>query len=192
MKKYNEIIIPRCYCINEVTDPVINIEIHGFSDASEQAYGSCIYLKFRKSCGDVKTALVTSKSRIVSLKKKFTIPKLELLGNFLLSKLIVNVLNALNEELIINRVFCWTDSQISLAWIKAEKKEFKVFVQNRVIDIRKHVSSSDKWFYVKSEDNPADIITRMNCIVNQNLWWHGPRFLLDVENYFVNTACHYN
>ena len=44
---------------------------------------------------------------------------------------------ALETEMRIKKVICWTDSQVSLAWIKAVKKEFKTFVQNRVLAIRK-------------------------------------------------------
>ena len=43
-----ELIIPRAYCINTVSDPIQFIEMHGFSDASELAFGACIYLKFVK------------------------------------------------------------------------------------------------------------------------------------------------
>ena len=91
MKGIREIIIPRCYCCNKHADAIINIELHCFSDSSELAYGGCIYLKFILSSGAVKVTLVTSKTRIVPLNKKITIPRLELLGNLLLSKLVVSV-----------------------------------------------------------------------------------------------------
>ena len=158
MKGIREIIIPRCYCFNKHADPIINIELHCFSDSSELAYGGCIYLKFILSSGAVKVTLVTSKTRIVPLNKKIMIPRLELLGNLLLSKLVVSVLSALKEELCINGVYLWSDSKISLAWIwiKAENKEFKTFIQNRVIVIRKNTQEFE-WNYCRSVDNPADI-----------------------------------
>jgi hypothetical protein len=170
-----EIVIPRCYCFNSISDPVVNIEIHGFSDASTLAYGACIYLRFRTSLGSIKVSFVTSKSRIVPAKKNYTIPRLELLGNLLLSKLLTNVVAALKEELAIDSVHCWTDSQITLSWIRATNKEFKTFVQNRVVTIRENVDSS-KWHYCKTINNPADIITRENKYINE-VWWNGPLFL---------------
>ena len=72
----------------------------------------------------VQVSLVTAKSRLVprrkkhSIENKYTIPRLELLGNFLLSKLVVNVIEVLRDDMKIGRIVCWTDSMISLAWIK--------------------------------------------------------------------------
>ena len=70
----------------------------------------------------------------------------------------VNVLSALKNDIVINSVYCWTDSQTSLAWIRSINKEFKTFVQNRVLSIRKNVDYSN-WRYCKTKENPADIIT---------------------------------
>ena len=170
------ILIPRCYCHNEVNDPIKVIELHGFSDASALAFGACIYLKFIKVSGNRKVVFVTSKSRIAPSKSKHTIPRLELLGNFILSRLVVSVSGALQQEMKIDEIFCWSDSKVSLAWIKSKTKEFKTFVQNRVIEIRKNVHE-DNWHHCSSDENPADIITRGNNDPNSSLWWNGPTFL---------------
>ena len=72
--------------------------------------------------------------------------------------------------------YCWSDSQISLAWIKAVDKEFRVFVQNRVVDIRRNVNPNS-WFYCRTYDNPADIITRfktLESLESLHIWWNGP------------------
>ena len=94
-------------------------------------------------------------------------------------------------ELEITDVVCFTDSQVSLAWIRNVGKEMKQFVQNRVNEIRKNVSPN-KWHYCKTSDNPADLITRVNynSIANE-LWWHGPEFIR--SNYdFLITSEDYN
>ena len=78
---------------------IITTKFHGFSDASKKVYVACIYLKFIKTSGRVKLAFVAAKSRIVPNKKAQTIPRLELSGNLVLSKLIVIVSGALQEEL---------------------------------------------------------------------------------------------
>ena len=80
--------INRCYFVYHIHDPVEKSILHGFSDASLVAYGACVYLKSVTRSGNVYLALVSSKSRVVPNKKKFTIPRLELLGNFILAKLI--------------------------------------------------------------------------------------------------------
>ena len=58
-------------------------------------------------------------------------------------------------------LYCYSDSQISLAWIKGLGKEFKTFVQNRVLEIRSKVNAN-RWGYCKTADNPADLLTRVN------------------------------
>ena len=49
-----EIMISRCYCYSEISNPIVGIVMHGFSDASMSAYSGCVYLRFVKSNGDVK------------------------------------------------------------------------------------------------------------------------------------------
>ena len=118
-------------------------------------------------------SFVTSKSRIVPIKKQISIPRLELLGNVLLCRLVKSVLGAVKMELEIKNVFCFTDSQVSLAWIRNEDKEMKQFVQNRLIEIRRNVPAIN-WYYCKTSDNPADLITRINFKgIRDNLWWYG-------------------
>ncbi|GFV25780.1 integrase catalytic domain-containing protein [Trichonephila clavipes] len=75
-----------------------SIELHVFSDASEKAYGSSIYLKSIFAFGEVKMCLITSKSRVSPL-KQISIPRLELCGAVLVAKLIKKVKNALKLQI---------------------------------------------------------------------------------------------
>ena len=77
------------------------------------------------------------KSKVAPIKRKLSTPRLELLGNLILSRLILTVLNAFQGEIVISCLYACTDSHVSLAWIKALHKEFQTFVQNRVVEIRK-------------------------------------------------------
>ena len=113
--------------------------------------------------GNISITFVTSKSRIVRLNKSITIPRLELLGNFILSNLVRSVYNSLSGEIFIEELICWTDSFISLSWIKAVNQEFKLFAQNRVIKTRESVKPS-LWNYCNTKERPADIITRFLMI----------------------------
>ena len=83
-----------------------------------------------------------------------------------------NAYKALSSELAIYKVVCFSDSQVSLAWIQSEKKEFNTFVQNRVKRIRENVKG-DCWNYCKSEDNPANILTQ-NKSNDLSQWLTGP------------------
>ena len=169
----------RCYLLNEVNDPFIAYELHGFSDASLQAYGACLYIRGIRSSGEIKCTLITSKSRVAPI-KPVTIPLLELLGNLILSRLYVTLFSVLNEFYKFERTLLWTDSQITLAWIRSVSKEYKVFVENRVQEIRK-LTDIESWRYCDTNSNPADLITRTwsspSNLKNESLWWKGPSFL---------------
>ena len=57
----------------------------------------------------------------------------------ILSRLISTVLTAFEGTLNMDFVLCWLDYQITLRWIWGVNKEFKTFVQNRVVEIRRLV-----------------------------------------------------
>ena len=79
-----------CKWINIVNDlrksSVETLYLHGFSDAAMSAYGCCIYLKSATRSGNIKVKFVTSKSRVVPIKQKFTIPRKEIIRKFYLIK----------------------------------------------------------------------------------------------------------
>ena len=170
------------YYLHDIRDPVEKCYLHGFSDASNSAYAAVVYIKAVTKYGNISVTFVTSKLRIVPMNKSITIPRLELLGNFILSNLIRSVYNSLSEEIFIEELICWTDSFISLSWIKAVNQEFKLFVQNRVIKIRESVKPS-LWNYCNTKENPADKITRfrLHDLSSNSLWWEGPFFLKDIN-----------
>ena len=178
LKELGEIKIPRKMINQDPRDPLEIIELHRFSDASFQNYGACIYIRSISLAGRVDVRLVAAKSRLAPMKPS-TIPRLELLGNLLLSRLMVSVKNALSSVLKISKEYFWTDSQITLAWISSQKKEFKTFVENRVQEIRRNTDLND-WLYCETKQNPADLLTRLKKLENFQacgFWWEGPDFL---------------
>ena len=118
----------RCFYPYEISDPIDKCYLHGFSDASISTFAAVVYCKSVSRCGNVAIKFVTSKSRIVPLNKTYTIPRLELLGNVILSSLIRVVYNSLREEITIEEIFCWADSFISLSWIRAVNQELRLSV----------------------------------------------------------------
>ncbi|GFT70660.1 integrase catalytic domain-containing protein [Trichonephila clavipes] len=172
LKAVNNISIDRCIVIHTAE----SIELHAFSDASEKAYGSSIYLKSISALGEVKVCLVTSKSRVSPL-KQISIPRLELCGAVLAAKLMKKVKEALNLQ--ITAVHFWSDSTIVISWIHRESRELKTFVANRVSKIHQ-LSSRDQWHHIASEQNPADVLSRgllPEELRDDSLWWHGPELL---------------
>ena len=71
----NSIRFPR----KTVVPAAITMELHGFCDASEKAYGACVYLCTISSDGIIQTHLFTAKSKVAPL-KTLTIARLELSG----------------------------------------------------------------------------------------------------------------
>ena len=108
--------VQRPYITNDAADPVVSYELHGYSDASSDAYGACVYLKATSISGNIQTALISSKSKVAPI-KTMTIPRLELLGNLLLARLTKTVVEALKHRYNFKRITYWTDSMASLAWI---------------------------------------------------------------------------
>ena len=60
-----------------------NLQLHGFSDACERAYGACIYIRPETVNKKYETHLVCSKSLVAPLKST-TLSRLELCAAFLL------------------------------------------------------------------------------------------------------------
>jgi len=89
------------------------IELHEFCDASQLAFGACIYLRYIDANNSCFTQLVCAKSR-VALLKTITIPSLELCGAVLAVKLCEKVKTSL--KLNIAKIYFWTDSTIVLGW----------------------------------------------------------------------------
>ncbi|XP_066919514.1 uncharacterized protein [Clytia hemisphaerica] len=63
-----EIRVERAY--SSVKQNVKEIQLHGYSDASDDAHGCCIYTRIVSKDGDIKTSLVTSKSHVNPIKTK--------------------------------------------------------------------------------------------------------------------------
>ena len=164
-----------------VTESAYNSSLHGFCDASLGAYAAVVYIRIETVSGP-SVNFVASKTRVAPTNKQ-TIPRLELLSAFVLSNLITTVIAALKKDVQIDSVTCYTDSRVSLYWIKGLTKEWKPFVQNRVNSIRKLVPF-DQWKHCAGEDNQADLPSRevtSTDLVGSVFWRHGPSWLTQLE-----------
>ena len=124
LSKVQEVQVPRFCLVNHVT----SVELHSFSDASIKAFAAVVYLRL-ESEDKVSTTLVASKTRVAPLKQQ-SLPRLELLGALISSRLASAVERAVSSCIIINSVYCQTDSITALFWIIGVDKEFKQFVEN--------------------------------------------------------------
>ncbi|KAF5283061.1 hypothetical protein FQR65_LT14078 [Abscondita terminalis] len=83
----------------------------------------------------------------------------------------------------VDKKYFWSDSKIVLGWLNSSPHQFKVFVANRMAFVLEHTNSLD-WHHVKSEENPADLITRGSFLENlnqQTFWYTGPLFLQRID-----------
>ncbi|XP_073956369.1 uncharacterized protein [Choristoneura fumiferana] len=153
-----------------------NIQIHGFSDASIHAYGAAVYLRVEKPDGTIKTNLIASRTKVAPI-KTISLPRLELCGAVILSRLLKQVSQAM--RIPDTHIFAWTDSSIVISWILGDPQKWKTFVANRVVEITGNVNQN-QWYHVLSQDNPADIASRgmfLSELKTSKLWWQGPEWL---------------
>ena len=159
-----------------------DLELHGFSDSSEKAYGACVLV--RVSCEHEGSGrLWTNKCRLAPVKELST-PQLELLACLLLSSLMVSVKLAVEKEVSVKKIFCWTDLQTTLWYFRQRHKQWKIRVHNRIETIRENVVV-ENWGFVVTSVNPAEICSR-ECSVgklksffcggkDQKFCWMGKR-----------------
>ena len=105
-----------------------SIVIHGFGDASTKAYG-VRYIWCVDEAGQISTHLVMSKSRVVPT-KTVSLPRVELLAALTNARL----LKFYTESLTLKKqqVVCWTESMVTLQWIRGSICQWKTFVAYRV------------------------------------------------------------
>lgn len=159
----------------------INIQLHGFCDAIEKAYGACIYLRSINVNGEVQVNLLCAKSRVAPLKTIQTIPKLELCAALLLANLYNTVKSSIDTP--IDQAIFWTDSMIVFHWINKSPDLLKTFVANRVSEIQSKTNASD-WRHIRTHDNPADLLSRgifPENLDSTTIWKKGPPWLTDNE-----------
>ena len=87
------ITVPRYYFGKTLVNDIMNLQLHGFSDVSEKAYGAVAYLCAQLEGGEVVTNLISLKTRVAPINGE-TIPRLELLGALILGRLIDSLLTA--------------------------------------------------------------------------------------------------
>lgn len=170
----SQVVIPR-----HVFPITGSIQLHGFSDASERAYSGCLFLRLEDAAGNVKVFLLLGKTRVSPL-ARLSIPRLELMGAVLLSKLISIVMRNYGDRINCANVYAWTDSSIVLAWLRSSPHEWKTYVANRTSEILSRVPAS-RWRHVPSADNPADSASRgmtPAAFLQHHLWFQGPSWLL--------------
>ena len=177
----NDHLIPRCYYPRSTEAKYL--QLHGFCDASESAYAAVTYLRVIDAEGSVTTSLVVAKTKVAPI-KRLTIPRLELCGALLLTKLIRHVGKIL--QIPTSDTYAWTDSLVVLSWLRGNPRRFRMFVGNRVSEIVKSIPPN-RWQHVRGYDNPADSASTGIFpaeLKKNNQWWEGPHWLKLPESHW--------
>ena len=164
-------------------------EIHIFSDASKDAYGTVVHTRTPPSaeCPTGNVHFVCAKGKVADLEAKQSIPRMELLGTVLAAHKVPYMIKAWELQREVN-FFIWSDAKAVLGWL-GQYNIKETYVNNRVNQVRdlcKPVQDNIHLRYVPTKDNPADIITRQQdakSFVNNSTWWKGPSWLLDETNW---------
>lgn len=168
----HELKIPR----RVTSDNVQHTELHIFSDASQNAFGACAYIRSYNDDSSVNVRLLCAKTKVCPL-KSLSIPKLELCAAYVGAKLYKKIIDSL--RLTFTNTFFWTDSTIVMGWVRMSPHLLKTFVQTRVTKINE-LTGEAAWLHVASKDNPADLLSRglnLDLLINCTLWWNGPSYL---------------
>ena len=167
-------LIVHCYFPRIVS--ITLTQLHGFSDASEDAYAGVVYLRMVDTSNVVYVSLVMTKTTVAPI-KRLTIPRLELCGANLLANLLDHIKRVLGIPS--DHVYAWTDSTVVLGWLSGNPRRFKTFIGNRVSNVMGLVPP-DRWQHVRSDQNPADSASRglfPSELLEHRLWWDGPEWL---------------
>jgi hypothetical protein len=154
--------------------PTKEAELHCFGDASETGYGTAVYVRALDNKNRLVSNLILARSRIAPMKEQ-TIPRLELMAALNTATVARYVATELNIET--NNVFCYTDSEITLFWLKKEICNLIPFVGNRCEKIHQ---LGFPFSYVPTDQNPGDICSRGVADPKElqtEFWLQGPTFL---------------
>ena len=156
--------------------PVTLQELHVFADASFDGLGYCVFLR---SFGNnsIHVSLVCAGSKLTP-RAATSVPRLELNGAMEASVAALRVREELNISS--DKVFYYSDSKVVLGYLSNSVKRFTRYVSRRVETIS-NMCCNNRWLYINTEENPADIASRPQTIdiLKSRLWLHGPPFLSD-------------
>ena len=157
---------------NAVGQPMLIL----FSDASEDAYGTCAFVRWEKSDGSITTNLVAAKGKVAPIKTT-SLPRLELCAAVLSKRLYVFIERECRYQF--SKILFMVDSSIVHAMIQKESYGFKTFVSVRLGEIQQSTEKS-MWYWVDGTKNIADWTTRPkkpSDIDESSEWQNGPSWL---------------
>ena len=153
------------------------VSIHCFTDASERAMGTVVYL-----VSESETFNFIAKAKTCPLNMShFTIPRKELTAFALGARLLKFTLDATSSYFRPDSVHMWSDSTTNLTWCTAKVDHKDIFIRNRVDDLKSKIGKYNIiQHYILSDSNPADMLTKVTGkSVTDEIWTKGPKILVN-------------
>lgn len=194
----NEIKIPR-YLLTK-NKQAIAFNLLTFCDASESSFCSIVYLYTTYSDNTISCTFLMAKTKITPIKlaqatgDPLTIVRKELLSLLLGSRLHAFVKTGLETKLALGSSYFFTDSSINYYRLKRGYKFYKQWTANRLEEILT-TTKSDDWYHVPTQDNPADLGSRVSTVqnfLNSTCWLKGPQFVYALPPTDWKTISHIN
>jgi hypothetical protein len=128
----SDVQIPRCFFLQGVE--ITSIQIHGFCDAFESAYGGVVYFRMIDSFNHVHTSLLFPKKRWLPSRSRLSCGWNCVVLTYLLTHHVKEVFQFSYQS-----VFAWSDSTTVLSWLVDNTRHFKTYVASRVSFIVEHI-----------------------------------------------------
>ncbi|PIK52052.1 hypothetical protein BSL78_11065 [Apostichopus japonicus] len=155
--------------------PLPEVSLHGASDASEDAMGIGIWLRWsRPEDSEAHLSFVCARARLTPLKQT-SIPRKELQAILLLSRLMLTVKNALRYNIAYWKI--WTDSMTAISWLRGQSKAFRSYVAYRVGEITTEFDPIKDIRHVSSDQNVIDLVSRGGKAIEMKKVIEGPEYL---------------
>lgn len=178
----SKIKIPRCYS-SKINDTKFK-QLWLFCDAGKEILCCVAFVRsLNKNFEPIDSRMIGSKSYIVPLKQKRTIPELELdvaAKAVLFAKVIKE-----SHSITFNQTFFLTDNACVFCWITNGANKATIYVQNRLNKI-KHLSEKHQWCWISTEYQTADYGTKfeaMPALCYENEWFNPKLFSLPEDSW---------
>ena len=125
IQTFKEISTDKCLKPEGVTGPP---QLHAFSDSGEDAFGSCVFIRWPTVCG-IEIRLIAAKAFVAPLKRKTT-PGIELMGAVTMSRLVDEIVEALEYQFEVKRF--WVDNEVVIYWLLSQSNRYRSFISSRI------------------------------------------------------------
>lgn len=179
IERIQDLQIPRCH--SEYLTTTLNLQLHIFGDASEEAFAAVAYWRLVYN-GICVLSFVAGKTKCAPL-KRLSVPRLELQAAVLAVRIYQSIRTS-HPNLKIQQTVMWTDSTTVIGWIRSVNRKFPQFVAHRVGEILDSTCAT-WWRWLPTKDNVADDATRgkdQPRFDPTSRWINGPPFLLEDES----------